>query len=382
MDLVEGDAEDGFGDGVEGGGGAAEVDGAVEVLERLAGGEGGGRGGGLEFVEGAHFAVVRIGIDRVAGEGVLLDLPLGVHIRGGAGGEGELDDGQDAGGGVVGAEDGLGAGGVDADLGTVTAVATEEEGGGGLLQAGGGDLAEIVVGDAAVPGLERDDNRRGGGGVEHAEDPDGEEAGFLRPGLGAGVGDAVGGFEGDGGERRLGRDTELGPEFGGVEEADFTIDGDVELRAGVVGELETFLETDAVGLAGDDGVGVGIEGGGGLPVGEVEGGLGREEDGELTAFGAEPEAVLAAEGVHVGDEFFAGDEGAVDPAVGGGAVGGGHDAALVGGGDGELGFAFGEEDGFGVLAEEGEVGGEVGGGEGEGEEGSEEGGAHGDHSIG
>ena len=63
-----------------------------------------------------------------------------------------------------------------------------------------------------------------------------------------------------------------------------------------------------------------------------------KEDRELAAFGAHPEAVFAAKGVHVGKYPPGGDQFAVDPAVAEAGIairGAGHDAALPCGNNGD-----------------------------------------------
>ncbi len=77
-----------------------------------------------------------------------------------------------------------------------------------------------------------------------------------------------------------------------------------------------------------------VEGGGREPVRELELRPLGKEDGELSALRSHPEAVLAAERVHVRQELAGGDQLAVDPAeaqAGIAARGAGHDAALTSG---------------------------------------------------
>jgi hypothetical protein len=94
-------------------------------------------------------------------------------------------------------------------------------------------------------------------------------------------------------------------------------------------------------------------------MGEVEGIALFEEDRELAALGAEPEAVLAAEGVHVRIVDARGDGFPADPAeaqaVGPGR-GAGHDPSLEVGIDGHLGRPAGpEHEDLGVLLKKGQV---------------------------
>ena len=78
------------------------------------------------------------------------------------------------------------------------------------------------------------------------------------------------------------------------------IDLDVEGRSGVIDEAHRLPERDAVRRPGYDLEGFLVERRRREPVLEVERHPRIEEDRELAALGAEPEAVLAAEGVDVG----------------------------------------------------------------------------------
>ena len=99
-------------------------------------------------------------------------------------------------------------------------------------------------------------------------------------------------------------------------------------------------------------VGQGVEDGGREPVGKFELRPFGEEDRELPALRPHPEAVLAAEGVHVRQQLARGDQLAVDPAEAEARIAArraGHHPALPGGRDGHFGLAL-------LIAQHDEVG--------------------------
>ena len=130
------------------------------------------------------------------------------------------------------------------------------------------------------------------------------------------------------------------PDFLLPEEADHPVELKVELRPRIVLKMHGLAEMDAVRFLGDDIVGALVDGRRSVPVVEVEGIVLLEENGKLAAFGAEPEAVLAAEAVHVKVVLARGDQLPVDPAEArplGSARRARHDPALEVGADGHLG---------------------------------------------
>ena len=216
------------------------------------------------------------------------------------------------------------------------------------------ERAEGVLG----PGLVGEDHRRVGRRVEHAEDPDREQARLASPGLVASVRDAVLRLEADGTRTRHRVELEPEPVQGIVQQADRPHRVEGEPRPGVVDQLHRPDEA-RVGFARLlDVPAAPVDGLGGLPVLEVEGVALREEDRELPALGTQPEAVLASEDVDVGLSRARGDGVPVEPAVARAvepARGARHDAPLIGRNDRDPGVAGLEQDHLGVLAQEREI---------------------------
>ena len=376
--------ESGAGDGVEVFLGALDVVGAVDVFEGFAFSEGGGGRGCFHFVEGAEGfgarggGAVVVAVNDVAAVGVFLDLPLGVDVAGVGVGGIVGNEGENVVGGVVTADEGCGALGQDSDFAAEVAVAFEVDGVFVGDEAVGRDGAEVVAVDGLTQGglragMDWDHDGGGRGGIEHAEDPDGQETGVLFPWLLSSVGEAVEGFDGDHFDVFDRGDAELFPDGFRREKTDVTGQGDVEEGATGIGDGESAVELDVILFAVDDLEWLGVDGWGREPMFEIEGGAFFEEKAELAALGSEPDPVFAADGVDVLFGFAGTDEFTIDPAeaeAGGAVRGAGHDAALISGDDGGLGGAgfVGEEDGFFVRAEEGEVFGEGGGGGVRGEE--------------
>src|SRR3989442_2803360 len=165
---------------------ADEMEGAVGVHEGLPGPEGGRGRAGFQLVEapeggqaGTGRAVV-VAVDHVAGVGLLLGLPHAVHVVPGPLRLVVVDEGQQARGGAVAAEDLPGARRPEADLAAALAVALEHEVPLVLShgQPVGRDLAEVGVVDdeAGARGLERDQHVVVGGRRVHGEDADREHA--------------------------------------------------------------------------------------------------------------------------------------------------------------------------------------------------------------
>ena len=149
-------------------------------------------------------------------------------------------------------------------------------------------------------------------------------------------------------------------DVGRSEQPDLPVDLKIERRPGVVLEVDDFAEVDAVLVLRGDVEGPLVDGRWRPPVVEIEGIALLEEDRELTALGAEPEAVLAAERVHVGVVDARGDGLPADPAEAQAvrAFGRtGHDPALEVRVDRDLGLAGGplEHDDLGVGLKEGQV---------------------------
>ena len=157
-------------------------------------------------------------------------------------------------------------------------------------------------------------------GIEHAEDPDREQARLLRPRRLAGVDDHVLRLVGDSfsasGHRAA--PSSLAPRPRGRGAAPCARARKSKARARVVDEPAIALRNDTCrALASATAHGLGVDGGRRLPVREVEGVALLEEDRELAALGPEPEAVLAAVGVDVRLRLPRGHELAVDPAEAG-----------------------------------------------------------------
>ena len=121
--------------------------------------------------------------------------------------------------------------------------------------------------------------------------------------------------------RVLGRFQDAGERFF-FQQLDAADDAELEVGALAVDEGGVFFEIDARVAAGSDFERLGIDQCGGVPVLEsIRHGCGREKQGVLSAFGAKPEAFLAAEDVDVprqagalGWRKYAGfDIGAMDP---------------------------------------------------------------------
>ena len=108
------------------------------------------------------------------------------------------------------------------------------------------------------------------------------------------------------------------------------------LRARVVREPRSVLKPHHTPVAADDLVGLRVDGGGCLPVGEGELPARWKVDRELTSLGPQPEPFFAAVNVDVGNDFSRRDVLVIEPAVALASIAGGgrcHDAALVCGHD-------------------------------------------------
>ena len=127
-----------------------------------------------------------------------------------------------------------------------------------------------------------------------------------------------------------------------LQDGDNPVHFQVEFRAGVIDQAHLLAEMDRAHLLGDDAEFPLVDRGRGEPVVQVEGNALLEEDRELPALGTQPEAVFAAEGVHVQVVLLRGQGGPVDPAEAQSirAAGrAGHDPALQVGIDRNLGGA-------------------------------------------
>ena len=194
-------------------GAAFKVEGRLNVLTGLTACERQGGARSFQLIKGPERLGTRlgrpivVGVDHIAGEGLFLQFPLGIHIIGHLrSGPVVLHNGQHAAGRIVAATKWGGSVGAEADFTAVLAVGCEKEDSIGNAEPRGGHLAKIVVVDhrpeLCLRARFEGNHHRGLRAVlVHAEHPDREQAGLLGPVLFSDVRQAVGGPIGHGPER-------------------------------------------------------------------------------------------------------------------------------------------------------------------------------------
>ena len=149
---------------------------------------------------------------------------------------------------------------------------------------------------------------------------------------------------------------------GGAQETHRAVDVDVEWRSGVIDQRHALVEAHVPGRLVGDVPGFPVERRRGLPMREVEGIARLEIERGLAALRSQPEAVLAAEHVHVRLICPGGDGFAPEPPEARRLVaprGAGQNTALIGRADRHLGATLaGQQHEAGVLFQKGNVVGE------------------------